>query len=287
MSYDLHTHTNASDGTLTPEALVQQAHDAGITTLAITDHDTTTGLEEAHRIAKQLNLRLINGIELSVSWSQTVIHIVGLNIDPGSLPIQQGTIELNRLREIRAIKIGESLAKSGFENAYTGAKSLAGDATITRSHFAQYLVTQGCAKNVSKVFKHYLVRGKPGYVATQWASLENAVSWITQAGGIAVIAHPHRYKIGNKRFQNLLEDFKQYGGQAIEVVCSNSSQKDIVKFSRLSQRYHLLASVGSDYHGPHQNWNGLGKLPVLPNNLTPVWSLFQDQTIQLHDDQYH
>ena len=275
MTYDLHTHTTASDGTLTPAHLVQQAHDCNVTTLAVTDHDATAGLAEAEHTAQQLGLRLIAGIELSVSWSQTVIHIVGLDIDPNSTPMQQGIAELRSLREERAQKIGESLAKSGFQDAYSGAKQLAGDGTITRSHFAQYLVTQGCAKDVSKIFKNYLVRGKPGYVPTQWASLEDAVSWITQAGGIAVIAHPHRYKIGSKVLHHLLTDFKQLGGQAMEVVCGNSTRKETNKFGRLAKRFDLLASIGSDYHGPHQNWNGLGRLATLPEHVDPVWMHFK------------
>jgi len=281
INVDLHTHTSASDGRLTPRALVQLAHDCGITTLAITDHDTTAGLLEARHQAQQLDLRLIAGIELSVSWSQTVIHIVGLNINPESLSLVQGTAELRERRELRAQKIGDSLAKIGFKQAYAGAKMLAGEATITRSHFAQYLVDQGCAKEVSKIFKHYLVRGKPGYVATQWASLEDAVSWIAEAGGIAVIAHPHRYKIGSQMFQNLLNDFRQCGGQAIEVVSGSSTPKDTNKFCRLAQRFNLFVSVGSDYHGPHQNWNGLGQLSSLPDYVEPVWNNFQDTTFTL------
>jgi predicted metal-dependent phosphoesterase TrpH len=275
MSYDLHTHTTASDGTLNPSELVQQAHSCGVTTLAVTDHDTTAGLEEAKQTAQQLGMHLIAGIELSVSWSKTVVHIVGLDINPNSLPMQQGISALQSLRETRAQKIGESLAKSGFQDAYAGAKQLAGQGTITRSHFAQYLVTQGCAKDVSKIFKHYLVRGKPGYIATQWASMEDAVSWITEAGGVAVIAHPHRYKIGTNVLQTLLKEFKHCGGQAIEVVCGNSTQKDTNKFSRLAQRFELLASIGSDYHGPHQTWNGMGRLASLPEHVDPVWMHFK------------
>ncbi len=274
MSFDLHTHTSASDGALAPSALVQLAHDCGVSTLAVTDHDTTAGLQEAQQKAQELDIRFIPGIELSVSWTQTVIHIVGLNINTDSVAMQQGIASLKQLREVRAQQIGESLAKSGFEHAFSGAKELAGEGTITRLHFAQYLVAQGCAKNVSKIFKHYLVRGKPGYVATRWASLEDAVSWITGAGGIAVIAHPHRYKIGNKVIQRLLEEFKQCGGQGIEVVCGNSNYKDTTKFSRLTQKFELLASVGSDYHGPHQNWNGLGCLAPLPDSVEPVWNFF-------------
>ena len=274
MNYDLHTHTSASDGTLSPSELVQEAFDCGITTLAVTDHDTTAGLDEGQQKAQQLGIRFIPGIELSVSWSQTVIHIVGLNINPSSKSMQLGISSLKELRETRALRIGDSLAKSGFDDAYAEAKILAGEGTITRSHFAQYLVNEGCAKDVSKIFKHYLVRGKPGYVATTWASLEEAVGWITDAGGIAVIAHPHRYKIGSNVLNRLINDFKHAGGHALEVICGNSTEKDTNKFSRLSQRFEMFASVGSDYHGPHQNWNGMGRLTNLPDAVEPVWNHF-------------
>ncbi|MCH9697065.1 MAG: PHP domain-containing protein [Gammaproteobacteria bacterium] len=275
MRYDFHTHTNASDGRLSPQALVNYAHECGVTMLAVTDHDTTAGLEEARQVSESLNVQFINGIELSVSWSNTVIHVIGLNIDPESIPLMNGIQTLESLREERAMKIGELLHKHGIDNAYQGAKALAGEATLTRSHFAQYMVEKGYVKDISKVFKHYLVRGKPGYVATQWASLEQAVNWIHSAGGIAVIAHPHRYRIGTAVMDKLLDEFRQLGGQAIEVVCSNMEPKQISRFARLSQRFGLMASTGSDYHGPHQNWNGIGQLADMPESVKPVWTCFE------------
>ncbi len=274
MIYDLHTHSTASDGAYGPGELVRQAHAAGVTHLALSDHDSTEGLAEAEAAALECGVKFIPAVEISTTWNGKSIHIVGLNIDPDRATLQQGLARLQALRLTRAEEMGRRLAKHGVEGAFKAARALAGAGMITRTHFAQFLASQGLAPTLRDVFDHYLVRGKPGYVPTEWAGLEDAVGWIKSAGGVAVVAHPQRYKLTNSWLGRLLLEFKAAGGEALEVVAGTASPGDIQSSAAAARRYGLLASVGSDFHSPEHSWLKLGRLPELPKNLTPVWSLW-------------
>jgi predicted metal-dependent phosphoesterase TrpH len=276
LQIDLHSHSTASDGELTPSQLVQRASERGVHTLALTDHDTTDGIAEARAAAGAL--RLIPGIEISVSWHSHVIHIVGLTIDPDNPNLQQGLVQLNAQRQQRACKIARELEKLGLKNAYEGAKKFAGGQLIGRTHFAHLLVEQGLAKDIRGVFKRYLIRGKPGYVAAQWAHLEDALNWIKSAGGIAVVAHPARYKLTRTKLKQLLSEFKELGGIALEVVSGSHSRSDVISMAQLARQFEFYSSAGSDYHGPQHVWIELGRLPALPDGCEPVWALFKENT---------
>ena len=271
---DLHAHSTASDGELTPTELVVKAVDNSVDILALTDHDTVSGLAEAQTAASKHNITLINGIEFSARWDNKTIHIVGLNIDAENKSIFDATIHLNKLREERAIKIGEKLEKVGIENAYENTKKIAGDGTVTRQHFSQFLVNNGHAKSQADVFKRFLVNNKPGYVSVSWPSLEETINNITNAGGVAVIAHPLRYKMTATKLRKLILEFKDNGGKAIEVVTGNNNQNEITTVTNYAKRYDIAGSVGSDYHNANTPWAQLGKLLDLPQGLTPVWELW-------------
>ncbi len=272
--FDLHTHSTASDGALSPKLLIEKASAIGINTLALTDHDTIAGLSEAQIAADKHNIKLINGIELSSQWNNKTIHIVGLNINVNSEAIIDATIHLNQLREERAIKMGEKLRKVGIEGAYENAKRLAGNGTVTRQHFSTFLVENGHAKNQTEVFKRYLVKNKPGYASVEWPGLEETVAQITSAGGVAVIAHPLRYKMTATKLRNMIQEFKVLGGKAIEVVTGHNQSKEIETATAYAKRYDIAASVGSDFHSSNTPWSQLGKLVSLPAGLTPVWELW-------------
>jgi len=268
---DFHTHSIASDGQLSPAQLVRRASEKGVRFLALTDHDTTHGVEEAAITAKQVGVHLIPGIELSVTWNDQNFHMVGLGIDPLHPVLASGIRDQQELRMSRAREIGQRLNKKRIGGAFEGAALLAGDGMITRTHFARYLVDQNRAATIQKAFDQFLKRGKPGYVPTQWTPIETGIKWITAAGGIAVLAHPHRYKISATRLKRLLTDFRNAGGQAIEVVCGNSSNDDVSKFSRHALEFGLLGSVGSDFHSPENPWIELGRLRPFPDEVSPVW----------------
>ena len=272
--FDLHTHSTASDGILSPELLVKKASMLGVNTLALTDHDTVSGLATAQSAAKKYNVTLINGIELSCLWNNKTIHIVGLNIKADSKIIIDTTIHLNYLREQRAIKIGEKLKKVGIYNAYENAKRIAAGGTITRQHFSTFLVKNGNAKNQSDVFKRYLVNNKPGYASVSWPSLKDTISYINAAGGVPVIAHPLRYKLTATKLRNLIKDFKELGGKALEVVTGHNQQSEIELASNYAKRYDMAASVGSDFHNGNTTWSQLGRLAKLPDGVKPVWELW-------------
>lgn len=271
LQYDLHTHSSESDGTLSPAALVQAVSAAGVDVLALTDHDTTAGIEAAQRTAVALGIRLVPGVEISVNWRAITLHILGLNIDPGCQALQAGLQRLRSARTRRAAEIGRRLEKSGIHGAFEGARTLAHGRLVTRTHFAQYLVAQGHALSVRDVFKHYLVHGKPGYAAGEWAGLEEALGWITEAGGLAVIAHPARYRLSATRLRALLGEFREAGGAGIEVVSGSHSRDNILAMASVSRAAGLLASRGSDYHGPENSWVRLGELAELPPGCHPVW----------------
>lgn len=273
--YDLHTHSTASDGAYTPSELVRQAAFAGVTHLALTDHDSTEGLAEAQAAARECeNFRLIAGVEISVSWQDKSVHIVGLNIDAGSTALREGLAGLQAIRLRRAEEIGRRLAKHRVEGAFEAARALAGTGMITRTHFARYLVQSGLAPGIKEVFDHYLSHGKPGYVQTHWATLADAVRWIGEAGGNAVLAHPQRYKLTGSWMRRLLGEFKETGGAALEVISGTANPNEIQAAIDNARRFGLLASVGSDFHSPEHNWLKLGRLPPLPSGVTPVWRLW-------------
>lgn len=269
--YDLHSHTTFSDGTLSPEALVRRAHDQGVDVLALTDHDVTDGLAEAAVIAKEVGLTLIPGVEISVTWSGVTFHIVGVNVDPAHAELQAGLSKLREVRDARAEEIARRLEKSGIEGALAGAQAFASGPILSRTHFARWLVEAGHAKDMRKVFKKFLVHNRPGYVAGEWVAMEEAVGWIRAAGGQAVIAHPARYRISATRLRQFIEAFKECGGEAIEVVSGSHSAGDAAGMAQYAKRYELLASCGSDYHGPEQSWQELGRPMILPEGCVPVW----------------
>lgn len=269
--HDLHTHSTASDGTLTPDALVRRAAAAGVTVLALTDHDTTEGVADAEAAARDVGIALIPGAEISVTWGARTVHIVGLHLDIDHPALQAGLAGLMDFRAWRAEEIGRRLAKHGIEQAYEGARALSNGILIGRTHFARFLVGKRLAADNAEVFKRFLVSGKPGHVAGQWATLEAAVGWIRAAGGQAVIAHPARYGLTRTRMLRLLGEFRELGGAAVEVVTGSHSRDDTFTFARHAREQRLLASSGSDFHGPENPWLELGRLPPLPEGCTPIW----------------
>jgi len=274
MQIDLHSHSTASDGRLAPAELVRRAAQSGVEVLALTDHDGVAGLEEARQAAVEQGIRFINGIELSVSWNKRTIHIVGLNFDPDYAPLCAGIQSLQDFRKVRARNIADKLEQAGIKGAYEGAQSFSGGTMLGRMHFAQFLVAEGYAKNVSKVFKKYLVNNKPGHVSGEWVSLDDAVSWITGAGGVAVIAHPARYKLTRSKLRQLIKDFVVAGGQAMEVVSGSHAINEVKTMACHADDFDLYASSGSDFHDPDFSWIKLGQLPDLPKKCKPVWNLF-------------
>jgi 3',5'-nucleoside bisphosphate phosphatase len=270
--HDLHAHTTASDGSLTPTALVEHAARCGVQVLAVTDHDITAGLEEAQQAANMQGIELIRGIEISVTWAHQTIHVVGLHIDPDSRILQQGLAKLHAFRSWRAEEIARRLDKARIPGSLAGARAYAGGKIISRTHFAHWLVAQGYAKNMKQVFKRYLVHNKPGFVPGQWASLEEALHWIHAAGGMAVLAHPARYRLSSQRLHQLLREFRELGGIGLEVVSGSHSQGDILRFAQLAEEYAYYASRGSDYHGPENAYADPASLSALPANCQPIWT---------------
>ncbi len=269
--FDLHSHSSASDGSLPPQQLVARAIEQGVDVLALTDHDGTEGIEQALLAANDTKLTLIVGVEISVTWQNQTVHIIGLNIDHHNVDLQAGLGEIREFRRERAVNIAEKLEKVGIMGAYEGASQYASDVMLGRVHFAQFLVAAGYAKNMGDVFKRFMVKNKPGYVTGQWASLEQAVNWITASGGQAVIAHPARYKMTSSKLKRLIDDFKIYGGTGMEVVSGRQHPEEIKTLAKLANQYELLASRGSDFHSPDNQWIELGRLPELPTSVTPIW----------------
>ncbi len=272
--YDLHCHSTASDGALAPAALVKRAVEQGVTVLALTDHDTTEGLAEARQQADLLGLQFINGIELSATYLNQCLHIVGLNIDPANPQLMVGLQQQQTLRTERAHKIAEKLAKKKISGAYEAVSQAAGNGEITRSHFADFLVRNGHADTLQGAFDRYLSKGQSAYVPTIWADLEQVVNWINGAGGVAVLAHPLRYKLTAKWMNRALTAFKAAGGQGIEVVTGRASLEEIRFSHQYAIKHQLAASLGSDFHAPDSPYLELGRLAELPKDLQPVWELF-------------
>ena len=275
LSYDLHTHSSASDGSFSPTELVKYACENGVNVLALTDHDITSGVDEARQAAQALNLSIIAGVEISVLWRKQTLHILGLNIDTDNTDLQIGLSNIRDSRLVRAIEIGQRLEKAGIENAYEQAQALSNGMNVTRTHFAKVLIENGHAKDMKQVFKRFLVPGKPGYVAGEWAEMEEALKWIKSAGGVSVIAHPARYRLTATKMRLMIEDFVNAGGQGIEVISGSHSTDESVRIAGLARQYNLLASRGSDFHDPNIAYINMQRLPQLPNDLRPVWESWQ------------
>ncbi len=270
--YDLHTHSTASDGHLSPTELVGRAAASELAALALTDHDTLGGVEEAQRAAATTGITLIPGVELSVLWERRTFHIVGLGVDPAEPRLQAGLAQMQRARQERSVAIGERLERAGFAGALAGARAVAGEAEITRAHYARWMVDRGLVRGHEEAFKHYLRRGQVAYVHGDWAPLEEGIAWIRGAGGIAVLAHPLGYDLTGAWLRRLLDAFTAAGGEAMEVSCGTSPEPHQVrKLGGWCRRYGLLASVGSDFHGDEGAGRGPGTVPPLPLDLPPVW----------------
>ncbi|MFZ5484687.1 MAG: 3',5'-nucleoside bisphosphate phosphatase [Pseudomonadota bacterium] len=275
MIFDLHSHSTASDGVLAPRELVARAVAQGVDVLALTDHDETRGLQEAAQAAEAAGIELVRGVEISVSWAGRTVHVVGLKIDPDAPGLEAGLTRNRSGRRARAQRMAESLAAIGIPGAMEGATALAeNEELISRTHFARFLVERGHVKDVKTVFKKFLVRGKPGYVAHQWAELAEAVDWIRDAGGVAVLAHPGRYDMGKEKMALLLGEFKELGGIGLEVVTGSHTADQVPVYAAHAEHYGLYASVGSDFHAPGEGGRELGRLMPLPDRCTPIWTVW-------------
>jgi predicted metal-dependent phosphoesterase TrpH len=271
--FDLHSHSTASDGVLTPRALVERAAGMGVHVLALTDHDELSGLAEARAVADEVGIRLVHGVEISITWSNHTIHVVGLNVDPDDPILIQGLARNRGGRALRAERMAEELARLGIHGALEGAYKFAGNKSlIGRTHFARFLVERGVVKDVKTVFRKYLVKGKPGYVSHEWAGLEEALTWIRAAGGQSVLAHPGRYQMGREKLRLLLSEFKYLGGDGIEVVTGSHTPDQVPVFADLAVEFDLMASSGSDFHAPGEGGRELGRLQALPPRCRPLWS---------------
>ena len=269
---DLHSHSDVSDGRLAPEVLAQRAHANGVQLWALTDHDELGGQARARHAALALGMDWLSGIEISVSFIDTTVHIVGLGFDLDDEALRAGVAATRSGRHDRARRMAESLAAAGILGAFEGALRHAGNPDlVSRTHFARFLVERGHCSDMHEVFRRYLTEGKPGYVPHRWASLGEAVGWITGAGGVAVIAHPARYRFTPTEEYALFSEFVGHGGRAVEVVTGSHSAAEQVTYAGVALEFDLLASRGSDFHAPGESRTELGALPDLPGRLTPVW----------------
>lgn len=273
LNVDLHCHSNISDGLLNPSEVVTRAKFNGVDILALTDHDDISGVNTAKKIAIDLGLRYVTGVEISVTWAQQIVHIIGLKIDVTNIALIKGLATIRDVRKRRAYDIAKQLLGVGIPNALEGAlKYVTNFNLISRVHFARYLVEIGQCINVQEVFRDYLSPGKPGGdIQCQWICLSDAINWIHGAGGIAILAHPGRYKYTQLEFDALFNEFKQYGGIGIEVITGSHTPAQYEEYARVAQYFGFLVSVGSDFHCPNESRIDLGKLPKLPISLKPVW----------------
>ena len=278
LNADLHCHSVVSDGTLSPEDLAQRAKANGVQLWALTDHDEIGGITRATAAAAAVGLDYLTGVEISVSFLNQTVHIVGLGFDASNAALVQGLGQTRGGRAQRAHAMADDLARVGIRGTFEGALKYAGNHDlISRTHFARFLVETGVCKDTYEVFRKYLTEGKPGYVAHRWATLKEAVNWIRDAGGLAVIAHPARYKFSANEEFALFTEFKGFGGQGVEVVTGSHSVADSVTYTEVALEFGLAASRGSDFHSPAESRTDLGDLPALPEQLTPIWTLLQDQ----------
>ncbi len=274
LNADLHCHSVVSDGTLTPEELAARAAANGVELWALTDHDEVGGQERAAAAAKACGIRYVCGVEISVTFLNQTVHILGLGIDPHNAALCAGLSATRGGRTARARDMATDLARVGIPGVFEGALKYVGNPElISRSHFARYLVEAGICTDTNSVFRKYLAEGKPGYVPHRWATLGDAVGWITGAGGVAVIAHPARYKFSANEEFALFTEFKGHGGAGVEVVTGSHTTAEYLTYGAAATDYGLAASRGSDFHSPDESHTDLGSLPYLPGSLTPVWEL--------------
>ena len=274
LNADLHCHSVVSDGTLTPEALAERAKSNGVELWALTDHDEIGGLQRAREAAHAQGMRYLTGVEVSVTFLHQTVHIVGLGFDADNEDLREGLRRTRGGRKERAMEMSDGLAKVGIKDAFEGALKFVGNPElISRTHFARFLVETGACKDTNEVFRKYLTEGKPGYVPHRWATLKDAVHWITEAGGMAIIAHPARYKFSPNEEFALFTEFKGHGGRGVEVVTGSHSAAEYVTYAGTAKEFGLAASRGSDFHSPDESHTELGTLPYLPGGLTPVWEL--------------
>ena len=272
---DLHCHSTASDGTMPAADVARRAAANGVEMLALTDHDDLGGLAAARAVAAETGMAFVNGVEISIEWEGMQIHILGYAFDAADAELNAGLAAIRSGRIERAQRMSGELKKVGIHGAFDGAMRFAENPSlISRAHFGRYLVEAGVCKDMRSVFESYLVPGRPGYVDHRWATLPDSIGWILGAGGIAAVAHPGRYKLNNRAMRRFLADFKDLGGQAIEVMSGSHSLENVGTFGRLANEYGFLASRGSDFHGPDESYTDLGKLAPLPDGLKPIWEAF-------------
>lgn len=277
-NYDLHSHSTYSDGTLAPADLVERAARRGVAVLALTDHDDTGGLAAARVAAAEHGIRLIDGVEISVTWRGRTIHIVGLGIDPDNAALQTGLAATRGGRIERARKMAAALDGLGIAGSFEGVQRFADNPRmIGRTHFARFLQQQGVVKDIKTAFKRFLGGGQPCFVPQEWASLSDAVSWINVSGGVAVIAHPARYPLDNAELRALLAEFRDLGGVALEVVSGSHKPHQHLSFAAHARQFGLAASTGSDFHSPQESYHDLGSLPALPGGCIPVWDVLSSK----------
>lgn len=275
---DLHCHSVVSDGTLTPEALAERAHANGVELWALTDHDEIDGQARALAAARAHGMHYLTGTEISVTFAHQTVHIVGLGFDPDNTALVEGLRRTRGGRRERAMEMANDLARVGIHGAYEGALQYVGNPElISRTHFARHLVEAGVCKETHEVFRKYLTEGKPGYVPHRWARLQDAVQWISDAGGMAVIAHPARYGFTPNEEYALFTEFKAHGGRGVEVVTGSHSSQEALRYAETALEFELAASRGSDFHSPTESRIDLGTLPMLPGQLTPIWELLADR----------
>ena len=269
---DLHCHSNVSDGTLTPEALAQRAHAGGVELWSLTDHDELSGQQRARDASLAIGMDYLTGTEISVSFAGKTVHIVGLGFDADDAALNAGLAATRSGRLDRAHQMAAGLAKVGITGAFEGALRYVGNPSlISRTHFARHLVESGVCPDTHSVFRRYLTEGHPGYVPHEWAGLGDAVRWITQAGGEAVIAHPGRYRFSPTEEYALFTEFIAHGGRGVEVMTGSHSAAEHIRYADTAIEFNLLASRGSDFHSPGESRTDLGTLPDLPGRLSPVW----------------
>ena len=282
LNADLHCHSVVSDGTLTPEALAERAKAQGVELWALTDHDEIGGQHRAAAAAHAIGLHYLTGVEISVTFVGQTVHIVGLGFDPDNAALKAGLTQTRGGRNQRAMEMSDGLARVGIKGAYEGATQYAGNPElVSRTHFARFLVETGVCRDTNEVFRKYLIEGKPGYVPHRWASLKDAVGWITDAGGAAIIAHPARYKFSANEEFALFSEFKSHGGLGVEVVTGSHTAAEYVTYADMAIEFGLAASRGSDFHSPTESHTELGALPYLAGGLQPVWELLSHR-IQTH-----
>ncbi|MEA5097530.1 MAG: 3',5'-nucleoside bisphosphate phosphatase [Burkholderiaceae bacterium] len=272
LNVDLHSHSTVSDGVLSPTALVARAKSNGVNVMALTDHDEVQGIAEARQAADVYGVRFVSGVEISTTWAGSTVHIVGLGVDETNQQLIDGLAQTRSGRVERAHEMSRLLEGVGICGAYEGAmKMVSNPFLVTRKHFARHLVGTGICRDIKDAFRQYLVEGKPGYMPHRWASLENAVKWIRDAGGVAGIAHPGRYRFSDLVFGAFFEEFKYLGGTMIEVVTGSHTVDQYRQYAKVAKDYGFQASIGSDFHAPGESRVDIGELPGLPEGLVPVW----------------